>query len=83
MVENKPNSTDRGYYMLALRIIGDFGATIAVPVVLFALVGQWLDDKYGKYPLFTGLCLLVSFVITAKIIVKKAKRYGEEYNKLK
>lgn len=74
--------SDRQYYMLAMKIVLDFGATIAVPAVIFALVGQYLDEKYQKYPLFVILCLVNAFLITAKIIISKAKVYGKEYQNL-
>ncbi len=84
MVENKPKPTaDREYYLFAFRIIGDFGATIAVPVIIFVLVGQYLDGKYGTSPWLTVLGIVFAGLITAKIIHRKAKRYGEEYEKLK
>ena len=73
---------DRQYYMLAMKIVLDFGASIAVPAVIFALIGQYLDEKYQKYPLFIILCLVNAFLITARIILAKAKIYGEEYQKL-
>ncbi|KKR34615.1 MAG: hypothetical protein UT67_C0011G0012 [Candidatus Magasanikbacteria bacterium GW2011_GWA2_40_10] len=60
----------------------DFGASIAVPVVLFVLLGQYLDGKYGRSPLFTIMGFVLAALLTAKIIYKKAKRYGEEYKKM-
>jgi len=83
MTEAPKKTSDRAYYMFALRIVGDFGATIAVPAVLGALLGTWLDGKYQKYPLFTAICLAVAFLTTIRIIQKKAKRYGREYEQLK
>ena len=82
-MENKPKTSDRAYYLFALRIVGDFGASIAVPAVLAALVGNWIDEKFSTYPLFVALFLLVAGLLTAKSIMKKAKKYGEEYNQLK
>lgn len=78
-----PNKTsDRAYYLFALRIVGDFGATIAVPAILAAWIGSLLDEKYGHAPLFTAICLLTAFLATARIITKKAKRYGQQYDEL-
>ncbi|OGH93620.1 MAG: hypothetical protein A2538_04165 [Candidatus Magasanikbacteria bacterium RIFOXYD2_FULL_41_14] len=79
----QPKTSDRTYYLFALRIVGDFGASIAVPAVLAALIGNWLDEKFTTYPLFVVLCLAVAALLTAKSITKKSKKYGEEYNKLK
>lgn len=82
MDAKNPKTSDREYYLFALRIIGDFGVNIAVPAVLAALLGNWLDEKYDRYPLFIILCLIVAFLFTAKIIQKKAKKYGDEYQKM-
>lgn len=65
--------------LLGLRIVGDFGATIAVPVVVFVLIGQWLDEKYSKSPWFTIIAFALAALVSGKIIYKKAKEYGKEY----
>ena len=82
MDEKPEKTTDRAYYMFALRIVGNFGATIAVPVVLFVLLGQYLDGKYNKSPLFTILGFALAAVLSGMSIYKKAKRYGSEYQKM-
>lgn len=68
--------------MLGLRIIGDFGASIAVPVVVLVLIGQYLDKKFSLLPLFTIMAFVLAALISAKIIHKKAKNYGAEYKRL-
>ncbi len=75
-----PKSDDRKYYMLGLRIAGDFGATIAVPVIFFVFVGQWLDERYATGKLFMILGLVFAALLSAKMIHKKAKKYGKEYD---
>jgi len=80
--QSPKQSSDRQYYMFALRIVGDFGITIAVPAVLGTLLGQWLEDKYGHAPFFTVFCLIIAFLITIRIIQKKAKKYGDQYEKM-
>ncbi len=79
----KEIKSDRAYYLFGLKIAGDFGASIAVPVVILALLGQWLDEKYDKSPLFLILGFVLAALISAKIIYKKAKVYGEIYQKMK
>ncbi|MDD4476838.1 MAG: AtpZ/AtpI family protein [Candidatus Paceibacterota bacterium] len=84
MVEKPPEKTsDREYYFFALKIFGDFGVTIAAPAIIFVLIGQHFDEKYEKYPLFTVLFLLAAFFLTIRIIQRKAKKYGEEYQNMK
>jgi F0F1-type ATP synthase assembly protein I len=80
--ENKPKTSDRKYYIFALKIAGDFGATIAVPVVILAIVGQKMDEKYSTRPLFLILGMAIAAIITARLIYKKSKRYGQEFQDL-
>lgn len=73
---------DRKYTLMGLRIIGDFGATIAVPVIVFVLIGQWLEDTYGHTPWFTIAAFVLAALLSGKMIYKKAKQYGKEYQDL-
>ena len=75
-------TSDSAYQRLAMRIFADFGASIAVPAVLGALLGKWLDGRYGTNPRYLILCLLVGLVLTAVVLVRKAKRYGKEFQKM-
>ena len=70
---------ERQYYLFGLRIVGDFGASIAVPVILFVLIGQWLDGKYGTGSRYTILGFVVAALLSARMIYRKAKRYAKEY----
>ena len=74
---------ERRSYMLGFKIMGDFGAVIAVPVVLCVLAGKWLQQKYG----FAPFGILGGFVLAAAIsyvtIRRKIKWYAAEYKSLK
>lgn len=80
--KKQQKSSSREYQIFALKIIGDFGASIAVPVVAFVLLGQYLDKRYNLLPLFTILGFVVSALISGRIVYKKAYAYGAEYKKL-
>ena len=83
MLENEPRKPSAYKYQLfAFKMLGDFGFAIAAPVVLFVLIGQYLDGKYDKSPLFTILGFVLAALVTAKVIYKKAKLYGEEYKRM-
>ncbi len=83
MLEEKPKKTSgREYHLFAFKMLGDFGASIAVPVVLFVLAGQYLDGKYDKPPLFTILGFVLAALLSAKLIYEKAKKYGKEYKRM-
>ena len=73
---------DRKYMLLGLRIAADFGATLAVPVILFVIVGQWLDGRYDTGYNFTAVAFVFAAILSAKMILKKSKAYGKEYQSL-
>lgn len=73
---------DRKYLLFALRIVGDFGATIAIPVALAALVGQKLDAVQGTEYRYTIGALLIAAIATAIMVYRKARSYGKEYEAL-
>ena len=74
--------SDAKYYRLAGRIFADFSGTIAVPAVLAALLGKWLDGRYGTEPRYLILLLVVAFALTIYAVVKKAKVYKNAYERL-
>ncbi|HAU66445.1 MAG: hypothetical protein UT30_C0005G0034 [Candidatus Uhrbacteria bacterium GW2011_GWF2_39_13] len=71
--------SDAKYYRLAGRIFADFSGIIAVPVVLAALLGKWLDQKQGTEPRYLIIFFVIAFVLTGILIVKKAKFYKKQY----
>lgn len=73
---------DAAYYRLAARVFADFSGTIAVPAVLAAFLGKWLDNRYATAPRYLLICLTTALVFTAIVIVRKASRYGREYAEL-
>lgn len=74
---------DRRYWLFAMRIVGDFGATIAIPVVVFAYFGKRLDTRYDTAPWLLIVGFVLAALISGVMIYRKAKRYGQEYQQLK
>lgn len=72
----------RKYMLLGVRITGDFGAVIAVPVVVFVLIGRWFDARYGIGPWVTVGAFVLAALLSGKLIYKKAKAYGKEFASL-
>ncbi|MFA6105127.1 MAG: AtpZ/AtpI family protein [Patescibacteria group bacterium] len=82
MDEKTPKNNDREYYYFALRIAGNFGAAIAIPVVVLALVGRNLDTKYHTGSTLTIIGFVTAAVLSGILIYRNAKKYGKEYQSL-
>lgn len=81
MFETIPDQ-DRKLYMFALRIVGDFGITIAVPVVILSWLGTYFDEQYGTKPWLLVVGFVISALFSGGIVYSKAKKYNAEYQKL-
>lgn len=57
----------------ALGIVWDVGLVIAIPTVLFALGGRWLDQKYGSSPIFLVVGLFLSVAVSGIAVAKMGK----------
>ena len=83
MLDNQPKKTSsREYRLFAFKMFADFGVSIAAPVVLFSLIGQYLDEKYNRSPYITVISFVLAAAVSARIIYRKAKTYGEEYKRM-
>lgn len=60
--------------------MGDFGVTIAIPVVLFVYCAQYLRETYNIGAWLTVVAFVLAAVLSGYTIWKKAKKYGKEYN---
>lgn len=76
----KPDA--RAYYLFGFRVIGDFGATIALPAVAAAWIGSKLDARWGTKPFLLIGCLALAAALTAISVRRKALAYGKEYQAL-
>lgn len=73
---------DRRYAILATKILGEFGAAIAMPAVAAAMLGKRFDAAHGTAPRYTAICLVTAFIVTAFYISRRARAYGREYEAL-
>jgi F0F1-type ATP synthase assembly protein I len=78
----KKSTSDAAYYRFAMRIVGDFGVSIAVPAVAAAFVGIWLDRKLGTTPWLMIIGLAAAFSSTYLVIKKKATDYARQFDDL-
>jgi len=75
-------SKESASYRLAFKIFADFSGTIAVPAVLAALFGKWVDGIYGTEPRYLVIFLFIALLSTARIVWKKAYTYKKQYEDL-
>lgn len=76
------NGSDNAFYLLGLRVLADFGATIAIPAAAGAWLGAKVDAAWGTKPYATLAFLALAFVLTAALIRRKAAAYGKAYQEL-
>ena len=74
---------DRRYWLFGLRIAGDFGLTLALPVVILAYLGKRLDTRFATTPWLLIAGFAFAAILSGMLIYRKAKRYGKEYQQLK
>jgi F0F1-type ATP synthase assembly protein I len=60
---------------LALGFVWDLLLIIAVPTILCALGGRWLDQKFGVSPLFLFIGLVVALGLTYWGVMRKARDF--------
>lgn len=65
--------------LLGLRIVGEFGSIIAVPVVLLAMLGKYLDGKFDTAPWLLISGFVAAFSLSAVSINARAKKFRDEY----
>jgi ATP synthase protein I len=62
----------------ALGLAWELGYTIAVPLVLFALIGRFLDKKLGTSPFLLLAGILLSIGVTSWLVYKKTREIIEK-----
>lgn len=66
----------------ALRAVADLTGTIFVPAIVAALAGRAVDARYGIGHTMFGILLVLTFIATAVVLVKKIRHYAKEYQQL-
>jgi F0F1-type ATP synthase assembly protein I len=62
----------------AVGIVWDIVVIVAVPTILIALIGRWLDRRFGTTPLFLGIGLLLTLIVLAVVVTKKGKEIAKK-----
>ncbi len=59
-----------------IALVFELGYTIAVPLVLFALGGRFLDKHLGTSPLFLLVGIFLSLMGSSYLIYKIIRKYS-------
>ena len=74
--------SDSKFWVFGLRIVGEFGGLIAIPVVVFVLLGRWLDVRWSTKPWMTIVAFVLAAVISALMVWRRTKEVAKEYQSL-
>ena len=75
-------SSDSKFMMFGIRIVGEFGGLIAIPVVVFVLVGRWLDGRWGTKPWMTIFAFVLAALVSGLMVWRRTKQVAVEYQAL-
>ncbi|MDO8564845.1 MAG: AtpZ/AtpI family protein [bacterium] len=64
---------DKGEFS-AWQLAGELGYTIAIPIVIFALVGRWLDNLYSTSPWILLAGIVISILLSSFLVYRKVSR---------
>jgi len=65
----------------ALALAWELGYTIAIPIVIFAIGGRFLDKKLGSSPILLLLGILLALIISSVGVYRKTMKVMSETNK--
>ncbi len=72
----KNNNTDGQWSVFSLAM--ELGYTIAVPIVLFALIGRILDKKFDTSPWLLLVGIFVSILLTTWLVYRRMIKIIDE-----
>lgn len=73
-MDQKSDKQDNSQTLNVWSLASELGFLIAIPLVIFILIGVKLDKTFGTTPLFIILGMILAFVLSATSIVRKVKK---------
>jgi len=58
----------------ALSLAGNLGWQIALPIVLFGLIGRWLDKKWETSPWLLLVGILLAISVSGYLVYRETKK---------
>lgn len=59
----------------AIRLVGQLGFEIALPLVGFALAGRWVDQRSNTSPTFLLVGVVLAVIVSSVLVALKIKQY--------
>ncbi len=75
--EKKEPETLKSIYADISPILG-IGAQLAATMVLMVFLGNWLDEKFGKQPLFVIICSAIGLSAGIYNLIRTVKEYEKK-----
>lgn len=66
---------------IALGLAWQLGYVIVIPLVVFGLIGRFLDKKYETAPLLFFMGIILSLIVTSIWMIKNLKQFMEKQTK--
>jgi len=66
-------------YAVAFALLGELAIEIAVPAVVFTMIGKRIDTAYGTSPKILIASFVLAFVVSATIVWKRAQAMKKLY----
>ncbi len=74
-MENK----DTKSFVRPLALAWELGYTIAIPIVVLALAGRFLDKNFGTSPILLLVGIFVSVLLTSFLVYRKTKKVLSQF----
>jgi F0F1-type ATP synthase assembly protein I len=68
--------------LFSFSLIGQIGFAVAIPLVVFGLLGKYLDNKLNTSPYLLLVGLAIGTIIAFVTVVKIAKQAIKEFDKI-
>ena len=79
-IESK-NKNEKMIFFKTLGLAWQLGYIIAVPLVIFAISGRFLDRKYDASPVFLLSGMLLAIIVSGLLVFRKTKKILEDSSK--
>lgn len=75
LLKSKEDTTKEQSTVGALAFVWDVGYLTAIPVIIFAFGGRYLDMRYDASPWFLLCGLCISVLLSAYLVYKRMQRF--------